>query len=105
MREHKYILDADGNAIPEPDVLKWGKWFEENRLTRRVAYDEIGGVKVSTIFLGIDNGWLSDYQPILWETMIFGLFDNEWQEQYTSREAAVIGHAEAVALVKASLTK
>jgi hypothetical protein len=29
-REYKYVLDADGDPRPEPDVLKWGAWFEES---------------------------------------------------------------------------
>jgi hypothetical protein len=38
---------------------------------------------------------------VLWETMIFGLDDDSYQERYTSREAALEGHARAVEIVKA----
>lgn len=25
---NKYTLDPDGKPVLEPDLLKWGKWFE-----------------------------------------------------------------------------
>lgn len=37
-----YILDAEGNPIVEPDVVKWGRWF--NSSDRYVAKDEIGDI-------------------------------------------------------------
>ncbi len=61
---------------------------------------------VSTVFLGIDHGFgMWDY-PILWETMIFGLPDNEdYQERYTSAEDAIIGHHSAVMFAFDALKK
>src|ERR1700761_9340630 len=68
-----YIIDDNGRPIPEPDLLKWAAWFET--YDRSVAHDVIEGVRISTVFLGLDHGWLSNDEgaaPILWETMIFG---------------------------------
>lgn len=63
----KWII-KDGLAIPEPDLMEWGLWFErEQRNYQRV--DEIAGIRVSTIFLGVDYSYSGD--PILWETLIF----------------------------------
>ena len=65
--------------------------------------DEIGGVKVSTVFLGLDHRFsdsLEDGPPVLWETMIFGGAHDEHQERYTSRADAIAGHARAVKMVK-----
>lgn len=95
----KYILNDDGQPEPCEDLLTWGRWME-SREARVVARDEFdGGVRVSTVFLGLDHSFGAG-EPVLWETMIFGGPHSDYQERYTSREAALEGHREAVALVK-----
>ncbi len=47
----RYILDANGNPVAEPDLMTWARWFETSRDVRRVAMDEVGDTTVSTIFL------------------------------------------------------
>lgn len=48
-----YILGPDGEPILEPDFMKWADWFE--KADRRVAYEDLGEVTVSTVFLGLDQ--------------------------------------------------
>lgn len=95
----RYILE-DGIPVLEPDLLKWAKWFENAEENRRVAWTEIGDIKVSTVFLGIDHNFFGGGAPILFETMIFGGEHDEYQERYYTLEEAVIGHEKAVSLVK-----
>lgn len=97
-----YILDEDGNPVPEDDVLKWAKWFEKN--DRKLARDEVEGITISTVFLGIDHGFFTS-QPMLWETMIFGGEHDEYQKRYFTKVGALAGHAKAVEMVKQSLNK
>ena len=92
----KYILDEVGNAVAEPDLMKWARWFEKKE--RHLADDRIGDVRVSTIFLGIDHRFGDDGPPMLWETMIFGGPHNEYQERYSTKAEAEAGHRVAVAL-------
>lgn len=92
-----YVLDEQGNPVPEPDTLKWGRWFGEPG-KRVVKSDHIGDVHVSTIFLGIDHSFHGG-PPVLWETMIFGGEHDQYQERYTSLEDAKQGHEEALKLV------
>jgi hypothetical protein len=92
----QYILDAEGNPVPEPDLLKWGKWLET--ADRQLAKDQLpNGVTVSTVFLGLDHRFWGG-PPTLWETMIFGGPEDQYQERYASREEALAGHAKAVEL-------
>jgi hypothetical protein len=63
----RYILNAAGDPAPCEDLLEWARWYEE-RDNRRVALDEVNGVRVSTVFLGLDHGW-GRGAPALWETM------------------------------------
>lgn len=97
-----YILDEDGTPREEADVLVWGKWFEDNAAKRIVAADEIeGGARVSTVFLGLDHDY-GDGRPVLWETMIFGGVADGYQDRYTSRDLALIGHGRSLARAAAA---
>lgn len=49
----KYILDGD-TPVECDNLLKWGQWME-NHNNRRVDLWEKNGVKVSTVFLGLDH--------------------------------------------------
>ena len=102
-----YILDENGNPVIEHDYQIWSYWMENNN--RHLALDEIGDVKVSTVFLGIDHSWSRSFtvklyyeyeNPILWETMIFGGERDGYQNRFCSKESALEGHAYALSLVK-----
>jgi hypothetical protein len=93
----KYIL-KDGVPVPEPNIFAWAKWFEKDD-SRQVAFTQVGGVMISTVFLGIDHSF-GDGVPVLFETMIFGGVHDEYQERYHTLEEAMIGHEKAVSLVK-----
>jgi hypothetical protein len=98
----QYILNDKGEPIPEPNLFKWGMWIENNK--RHVADETIEGVRISTVFLGLDHRFHEPGPPILWETMIFGGPLNEEANRCTgSREQAEAMHAEMVARVRASL--
>jgi hypothetical protein len=97
---NNYILDDSGNPVPELDLLKWARWLESH--DHVVAKTELGEVMVSTVFLAVDHGFGSTHRPVLWETMVFGGELDGVQKRYTSRAAALAGHAETVAQVLAS---
>lgn len=100
MIEWKYILDENGRTpIPVSDILTWAQWYEKT--DRHVAFDSIGFMEISTVFLGLDQSFLPHpHAPILWETMIFHATGEleDYQERYTSYDDAVEGHNRAVAL-------
>lgn len=73
------------------DLMEWAKWLESADC--HVAKDESHGVRVSTVFLGLDHSFGSG-PPLLFETMVFGgKLDGEmdryhtWQEAETGHEA------------------
>ncbi len=97
-----FILDKDNNpvSVTFEEYVKWAYTKDgKEKFDRRVAHTNIGEVLVSTVFLGIDHSFMGG-PPVLWETMIFGGPHNDYQERYTSRAAAEVGHMEAVNLVK-----
>lgn len=89
----KYILDKNGNPKEEPDLLKWGEWMET--ADRHIGDDKIKGVRVSTVFLGLDHQF-GKGKPILFETMIFGGKRNGEQERYSTKREALKGHKRIV---------
>ena len=65
-----YYILKDGEPV-EASGRDWSNWFETADEERRVAVDEIGDVRVSTVFLGLDHGGDVD-RPLIYETMTFG---------------------------------
>lgn len=91
-----YILSGH-TPILEEDVIKWAQWYKKaNRVVKKT--DLPGGVRVSTVFLGIDHNFMGG-TPLLFETMIFGGENNEFQERYSTWEEAEEGHQQAIELV------
>lgn len=95
MKEPLYwILDAERRPVPAADVLEWGHFFESGE--RIVKQTELGDVRVSTVFLGVDHRWFGGGPPLLFETMIFGGPLDQWQWRYASWDDAETGHRVAV---------
>lgn len=78
--------------------MKWGMWY--GTANRHVAHTKIGGIWISTVFLGLDHNFSSDGLPILFETMIFRGGDGEECTRCESWEQAEAQHREAVELVR-----
>jgi hypothetical protein len=101
-----YILDAQGEPVPCDDVVAWGRWFDRSQRTgeRIVAQSrdegDVGdGVLVSTVFLGLDHNFKNAGPPVLWETLVMGGALDGKMDRYTSKAAAVAGHARICQLV------
>jgi hypothetical protein len=97
-----YILDGH-TPVSEPDLMTWGRWFE--KADRHVCRTEVGDVKVSTVFLGIDHafGGFGD-KPVLFETMVFGGPHDQWQDRCSTWDEAVVMHQKALDLVASAPT-
>lgn len=92
----KYILDGH-KPVPCDDLLKWADWFET--ADRTVLSTELpGGVRVSTVFLGIDHSFGGE--PLLFETMIFGGPNNQYQDRCSTWREAEKMHAKALKLAR-----
>jgi len=76
-------------------TIKWAKDFED--MDKRVVKQETlkNGVRVSTVWLGLDHGF-KNKKPLIFETMVFNA-DEEEQERYATEEEAVAGHKRYVA--------
>ncbi len=102
----RYILDGH-IPIPEDDLMKWAHWMEVgNRIVRKdtanVKLDgkNVGQVKVSTIFLGLDHSFKEGAEPVLFETMIFGGKYDQEMDRCSTWEAAEKMHEKMMEKVK-----
>jgi hypothetical protein len=94
----KYILDDQGNPVVENNILLWGAWMERNE--RKIAYDEINGLRVSTVFLALDHGYGDNVE--LYETMVFppNSYNDLYCRRYEIKQEALNGHAQILAMVE-----
>lgn len=105
---NRYIWDRDTNEVRRADdLMEWARWFEAGG--RTLARDEVRGVVISTVFLGIDHRFRFVGPPVLWETMCFtsagGSPDDavwdDFQMRHTGREDALNAHRALVAHITA----
>jgi len=95
MMAEYFILD--GQIPVKCDMYKWATW--NNGPNRDVKKTNIGDIKISTVFLGLDHNW-GQGPPLLFETMVFGGKLDQEQERYTTWEEAETGHRLMVEKVK-----
>lgn len=92
MSDH-YILDG---KTPVPcDLMTWARAFEKT--DRHVAMREKDGVRVSTVFLGLNHQY-GEGPPLLFETMIFGGPHDQYQERCSTWDEAEKMHEVACKL-------
>ena len=105
MSQLLYILKGH-TPVPEPDSRKWAEWYERERKTCRVAFDQIGGVEISTVFLGVNHNLLHEQEkPHLFETLIRGGQDDGTLERYPTWQEAETGHAQWVERIESETAR
>jgi hypothetical protein len=62
-------------------------------------------VRISTVFLGLDQNFLTSGPPILFETMVFGGPYNGLTRRYPTWSRSVRGHRKIVKLLKRPIDK
>lgn len=88
MTERHLYWKLDADNIPREAK-------SSDQLWKRVAHSEAGGIRVSTVFLGIDHRFNEDGPPILFETMIFGGPHDGFQDRCSTWKEAVAMHINA----------
>ena len=97
-----YMLDDDKNVVPVPDQKDY-RFIEDHVLDperKRVALDQVGEYRVSTVFLGLDHSFFGEGPPVVFETMIFAdkkdIASDVYCKRYCTWNEAVVGHKEAI---------
>ena len=90
--------DIDGNPVSS-DAAMLLKYNSDEDYAR-IGLDEVDGVRVSTVWLGLDHRHGPFGPPLIFETMVFGgSFDGECQ-RYPTKDLALAGHNEVVAKLR-----
>lgn len=87
MSKRHYIL-RDKQVVAIDDLHTWAQWMENN--SRQVMHAFGKGYEISTVFLGIDHGFLNI--PLFFETMVFEDGEIEDSMRYQTYEEAERGH-------------
>jgi hypothetical protein len=93
----EYYLLEDRKAVPT-DVRTWARFFESG--DRIVAKSQLGDVRVSTVFLGLDHRFDDEGPPLIFETMIFGGHHADYQTRCSTWEEAEEMHRVACVLAE-----
>lgn len=93
-----YTLDANHQPV-ETDLHGWGRMLDD-RKGRTVGVDEVNGLRVSTVFLGMNHNYDADGPPLLFETMVFG-GEDEPMWRYSTWDEAQAGHQRVVDALRA----
>lgn len=95
-----YKLDDDNNPVKARDNKDFFDWHDKNINRLCVMRQDIDGIVISTMFLGLDHSYSGDNtKPLLWETMIFKGKHDQYQERYYTFNDALDGHFKALELV------
>lgn len=103
MRGSRYYV-LEGREPKLVDMMTWATYLE--KANRHVAETEVTpGVRVSTVFLGLDHNFFGEGPPILFETMTFSDYGETGTGfgRYATWAEAELGHMEAVEELQASL--
>lgn len=101
MSDPNFAVLKDKKVIPVKDVMEWAKMFEGPVSDRIVAHTDIGDIRVSTVFIGM-NHRMGGPKDLWFETMVFGgpLDGQQWRcETYEEAES---DHKEVIELVKSA---
>lgn len=97
-KKDKFILDENKNVIPAT-LLEWSEFLEKTHKERIVKRTEINGLRVSTVFLGIDHSFNGSLD--IFETMIFkGKKPLDYCDRYSTWQEAEQGHERAIQWIK-----
>lgn len=98
-RSLAYRLTADRKVEP-CSLAEWSIEFEKQGGGTPVAVNDVGPVRVSTVFFGVVTNMSGP--PDVFETMIFGGEHDRYQVKSATWEGAEAEHAKALAMVKES---
>lgn len=90
--EYNMYYDMEGRPCT---IGRWAELFEDREPGGPwvVARTERGYVRVSTVWIGMDMGFLAVAdEPLIYETMVFGGPCDGNQYRWPTRDAAVLGH-------------
>jgi hypothetical protein len=104
MIERGYWILKPDHSVEKTDMMTWARQFEST--DRQVDLTEIApGIRVSTVFLGLDHNFSGHGPPLLFETMVFDDYGGGEMLRYATWNEAKAGHDKMVSELKAKMRK
>lgn len=104
MRTEWYKLDENYNLVNLNSLEEWieqtKKLAEKRIIGRNHVFVNDERIFVSTVFLGIDHSFSNHGEPILFETMVFGGINDQYQNRYCTFREACNGHLQVLEQIK-----
>lgn len=100
MSKHLFWRLQGKLAIPT-NAKTWA--FEVFSNDRLVAHDKIGGVVISTVFIGMDHSRIPDTPPLIFELVVFRGGESAETFRYSTWQQAEAGHAQVLAKIRAEI--
>lgn len=93
MTQHRWYVLKGKTAVRNYDTDSWVKFMSSDRV---LARDWVGHVLVNTLFLGINQRESGRGRPLLFETMQFGPYDDEYLWLTSTYDEAMETHRRVV---------
>jgi hypothetical protein len=94
-------FDRQGKQIT---MRQWMETFEDRETYGRVAWTDVDGIEISTVWLGLDHNFARaqhpELPPLIFETMVFGGVMDQEPYRWATEQEALEGHEIAVAAVR-----
>lgn len=99
-----YTLNEDKTVTKLPDG-EYPKIINFKEPNKHVGYHILNNQRISTVFLHMDHslnfgGTTEIHEPVLFETMIFGGPNDDYQRRYHTYDEALEGHNNIVKAVR-----
>lgn len=99
----KHYFDRDGNSITQEE---WQEKVTDIEYQRVGVFETLANgekISVATIWVGMDQSFVPNEDPVIFETMVFGGRNNGLCRRYSTELEALVGHNEIVDIVQDTL--
>lgn len=100
---NKNYFDRDGNQITVEEFEKKCSDIEYQRVGLFETLANGEKISVATIWVGINQSFVPNQDPVIFETMVFGGRNNGLCRRYSTELEALVGHNEIVDIVQDTL--
>jgi len=100
---NKNYFDRDGNSITQEE---WQEKVADIEYQRVGVFETLANgekISVATIWVGMNQSFVPNQDPIIFETVVFGGRNNGLCRRYSTELEALVGHNEIVDIVQDTL--
>ena len=96
--------DKEGNLLPDSHAaceMRYDRASGKISDYARIGEDQVGEVRVSTVWLGLNHAFGRNSPPLIFESLVFGGEHDQDMMRYATEQEAIEGHRTAVENLRA----